>query len=410
MSWNIMKINLKNDKEETGKKYIFIAFILNLCLLGDNILIKLFSESFVLPYISPLYFFLISICIIFFLPGIHTLGKNQIKNQTIGLCIASGVIYIAINFIVGLILKDIALTPYDISPKGIINNILAYLPEIIASIMVRSYAVNAFYKKSKYPLLWIIVISLYLSALEFNYVKLATIRSYEDFFVFLAQNIIPTICLSFLMTIICLIGGSIPCIYYICINKIFLFIFPFLPSLPWIAESVINIAYPVILSLFIWEEYTLLSHLKPAAKKENIFSLSVFLVISVAFVWFIIGVFPIYPSVILTGSMEPDIYPGDVVLIEKFSSKEDIYNLREKDIINFKREHITITHRIIKIKSDESGNLSFITKGDSNVSEDPWIVLPNDLNGTIKKTLPKIGIPILFLHSNKNRPEGVTDH
>lgn len=410
MSWNMMKINLGSEKEETGREYIFISLILSLCLLGDNILIRLFPKSYISQYISPLYFILISICIMFFLPGIHTLGKNKIKSQIIGICIASSVIYIAINFIIGLILKNIALTPYDISPKGIFNNIWTYLPKIIASIMVRDYSVNTFYKKSKYPMFWIIVISFYLSALEFNYVKLTTIRSYEEIFILLVQNIIPIICLSFLMTTICLVGGDLPCIYYICINKVFLFVFPFLPSLPWIAESVINIVYPVMLSLFIWEEYTLLSRLKPVARKENIFSFSAFLLISVAFLWFVIGVFPIYPSVILTGSMEPLIYPGDVVLIEKVSSKEDIYNIKEMDIINFKKEDITITHRVIEIKTDESGNLSFITKGDNNKSEDPWVVPPNDLNGIIRKTLPKVGIPILFIHSNRNIPEGVTDY
>lgn len=408
MNSNIMKLNLKNEREEIGDKYFIIALILNLCLLGDNLLIKLSSGSNILGYLSPLYFILISVAIIFFLPSIHSLGKNKIQNQIIGLCVASSVIYIAINFTVGLILKEIAMTPYNISPNGIINNLFTYLPEIIASIMVRAYSVNVFYKKSKYPVLWIIVISLYLAALNFNYIKITTIRSYEEIFIFVVQNIIPAISLSFLMTIICLIGGSIPCIYYICINRIFLFVFPFLPSLPWIAESVINIAYPIILSLFLWEEYTLLSQLKPPARKESVFSYSAFLLASVAFLWFVIGVFPIYPSVILTGSMEPLIYPGDIVLIEKFSSEEDIYNLKENDIINFKREEINITHRIIEIKSDEAGNLSFITKGDNNKSEDPWLVLPNDLNGSIKKTLPKVGIPVLFIHSNKNIPEGVT--
>lgn len=189
-----------------------------------------------------------------------------------------------------------------------------------------------------------------------------------------------------------------------------MFVFPFLPSLPWVAESVIGIAYPIILSMFIWEEYKILSHLKPSTQKENIFSFSASLIFLVVFSWFVVGVFPIYPSVILTGSMEPLIYPGDVVLIRKLMSEKEVYKLKEGDIINFKMEDITITHRIKEIKSDEAGNLSFITKGDNNDSEDNWVVPPNDLVGTIEKVVPKIGLLVLLMHSSDNIPKGVSDY
>jgi signal peptidase len=236
------------------------------------------------------------------------------------------------------------------------------------------------------------------------------VRSLEDLFICIAQDIMPKITLSFLMTVLCLTGGSIPCIYYMCISKIFMFLFPFLPSLPWVAESVIGITYPIILSMLIWEEYKILSHLKPSSQKENIFSFSASLIFLVVFSWFIVGVFPVYPSVILTGSMEPLIYPGDVVLIKKIKTEEEVYKLKKGDIINFKMENITITHRIAEIESDEAGNLSFITKGDNNDTQDPWVVPPNDLKGTIEKVVPKIGLPVLMIHKNDNIPEGVSGY
>jgi signal peptidase len=411
MNNDIMKINAGNNLEQTGNEYLLIVFFINLCLLGDNLLIKVLPASFkFIKYISPACFILITICIVFFLPAIHTLGKNRIRNIIIGFSIAGSVVYIAINYGAGLFLKNIALSPYDISPKGVIGNIAVQIPEIIAFIMVRSYSVNAVYKKTVHPVFWIAVISLYLAALQFNFTKLSIVRSLEDLFICIAQDIMPKITLSFLMTILCLAGGSIPCIYYMCINKIFMFLFPFLPSLPWVAESVIGIAYPIILSMLIWEEYKILSHLKPSSQKENIFSFSASLIFLVVFSWFIVGVFPIYPSVILTGSMEPLIYPGDIVMIKKIKTEEEVYKLKEGDIINFKMGNITITHRIAKIESDEAGNLSFITKGDNNDAQDPWVVPPNDLKGTIEKVVPKIGLPVLMIHKNDNIPEGVSNY
>ena len=166
----------------------------------------------------------------------------------------------------------------------------------------------------------------------------------------------------------------------------------------------------IILSMFILEEYKVLSHLKPSLKRESIISFSAAMVLLVAFAWFIVGVFPIYPSVILTGSMEPDIYPGDVVIIEKILSEEEVYKLKEGDIINFKIEDITVTHRIEEVILDEAGNLSFITKGDNNDSADKWLVLPNDLKGTVKKVVPKVGLPIVWAHTNENIPEGVIEN
>lgn len=41
--------------------------------------------------------------------------------------------------------------------------------------------------------------------------------------------------------------------------------------------------------------------------------------------------------------------------------EKDIYNLSKGDIINFKREDITITHRIKEVITDEAGNRSFET-------------------------------------------------
>ena len=49
------------------------------------------------------------------------------------------------------------------------------------------------------------------------------------------------------------------------------------------------------------------------------------------FYWFCIGVFSIYPTVILTGSMEPGIMPGDAVIIKRVAEEDDIYKLAVGD-------------------------------------------------------------------------------
>ena len=87
--------------------------------------------------------------------------------------------------------------------------------------------------------------------------------------------------------------------------------------------------------------------------------------------------------------------------------EKEVYQLKTGDVINFKRDNITITHRIAEVIKDESGNVTFRTKGDNNDSPDNEIVSPNDINGTLIKVVPKIGIPVLILKSGEPVPEGV---
>ena len=98
------------------------------------------------------------------------------------------------------------------------------------------------------------------------------------------------------------------------------------------------------------------------------------------------------------------------MLIQKLSSEGEIYRLSEGEIINFKRDKITITHRIVGVIKDEAGNVSFQTKGDNNDSADVQPVLPNDINGTVRQVIPKVGLPVLLMKSGEAVPEGVTDH
>ena len=60
-----------------------------------------------------------------------------------------------------------------------------------------------------------------------------------------------------------------------------------------------------------------------------------------------------------TGSMSPTMEKGDIVII-KIGDE-----IREKDIITYKKENVFITHRIEQINGD-----SIIAKGDNNNTED----------------------------------------
>ena len=92
---------------------------------------------------------------------------------------------------------------------------------------------------------------------------------------------------------------------------------------------------------------------------------------------------------VLSGSMEPEFYPGDMV-ITKHKNKTDI-NLN--DIVTFRdKDGVIITHRII-----EETPKGYITKGDNNNVEDADIITENNIIGEVKFSIPKLGYVMDFL-------------
>ncbi len=108
------------------------------------------------------------------------------------------------------------------------------------------------------------------------------------------------------------------------------------------------------------------------------------------------SVFGITPMVVQSGSMSGNakdhIEVGDLI----FTVKPNIAELKKGDIISYMEGDIAVTHRIVDIKTDENGKLSFITKGDANNTEDP-AVSEDAVFGIYKGRIAKLGDFAMFL-------------
>ena len=93
--------------------------------------------------------------------------------------------------------------------------------------------------------------------------------------------------------------------------------------------------------------------------------------------------------IVLTGSMEPSISPGDVIITAPIENKEPHIN----DVIayqakRFNGENVAVfSHRII----DGDLENGFIVKGDANKSPDPQKPKAEDILGVVLFTIPFIG-------------------
>ncbi|MCI5726201.1 MAG: signal peptidase I [Clostridium sp.] len=93
--------------------------------------------------------------------------------------------------------------------------------------------------------------------------------------------------------------------------------------------------------------------------------------------------------VVLTGSMEPSISPGDYITVVK----TDVNKLEVGDVITYKFNGATVTHKIVEI-----GNDTVTTQGTANnVADDP--IDKSNIVGKYLFKIPKVGYVMSFLSS-----------
>ena len=96
--------------------------------------------------------------------------------------------------------------------------------------------------------------------------------------------------------------------------------------------------------------------------------------------------------VVLSGSMEPAIKIGSVVIVKPVSE----YNVG--DIITFgpvTRTKTPTTHRIVDVAA-QTGNLVYVTKGDANDDPDGRSVTEKDVIGKVLFSVPYFGFIVDF--------------
>ncbi|MCH1981799.1 signal peptidase I [Ruminococcus sp. OA3] len=108
------------------------------------------------------------------------------------------------------------------------------------------------------------------------------------------------------------------------------------------------------------------------------------------------GVFGIKPAVVLSGSMEPDIKPGDLIFIHDIGAED----LKKDDVICYLLSGKAVTHRIVDITTGENGKIQYITQGDANNAVDQAAVDEQQVQGVWKGgRVGGMGDVILFMQS-----------
>lgn len=128
-------------------------------------------------------------------------------------------------------------------------------------------------------------------------------------------------------------------------------------------------------------------------------SIGAIVMIVVLYAGLMSGLFKFYFLAIGSGSMEPNLFRGDMILVEK---SRDYKDMQVGDVLVYHYSNVVMVHRIAEISKD-GNNYIFQTKGDNNASNDAWQVKQSDIIGLAKGRIAMFGYPTLWLNELFNK-------
>lgn len=106
----------------------------------------------------------------------------------------------------------------------------------------------------------------------------------------------------------------------------------------------------------------------------------------------------VFPLIVLTDSMYPQIKSGDLIICNTAEAPE----IAVGDVISFfdpmGSGTSVVTHRVLEVVT-EDGEISFRTKGDNNNAEDQVLVPQKNLIGIYRSRVPAMGNVAMFMQT-----------
>lgn len=215
-------------------------------------------------------------------------------------------------------------------------------------------------------------------------------------FLLFALTFLPSLTENILCSWITYHFGFKPSLIYVLIIKLYPYLLPIIPNPNEYIYSIIFFLLPIIIlfKLRKWLTMDRVNEEVERSRKKQLWPYIPLTIIVITLVYFVSGYFKYYAVAIATGSMVPTINKGDVVIVNQQFTEDD---LETGAVIAYKYGGKVIVHRINDlIKKDKT--IIIYTKGDANNDIDGWKVTPDMIIGIVKKKVPAIGFPTIWLN------------
>lgn len=374
-------------------KNITIAIIILMLIYGllANLKLVFNINAIYLYIINPLFW--ITLAVFLKIAIGKSYQKSRIKKEVIQYILIAVIIYILTYMISGLFIT-FGNNPYFTTVKGFLINLWMFGTVIISKEYIRYRLINNVYENDKKEIAILVSLIYIIIEIELNkYIntKITLLFALKD----ICQNLIPLIAKNVLYSYISMKSDWKPASIYELFTKLYLWLSPILPNAPWIMVAIIETTIPTILFFYIRYANSKNSEIKSRQEIENVNpknSIPLVVLVILA-IWFTIGVFPVKPIAVASGSMEKELYVGDVVIVKKCNAN-DIVN---GDIIQYQMKGYTVIHRVIE-KKQKNGEYYFTTKGDNNPSEDKESVKEEQVLGKVIFKVKYLGYPAIWLN------------
>ncbi len=101
----------------------------------------------------------------------------------------------------------------------------------------------------------------------------------------------------------------------------------------------------------------------------------------------------------LTGSMAPEIAPGDITVVTPLAVDDVAAGMVIAYHIPID-DHRVVTHRVVAVERGENGSVTVQTKGDANEAVDPWkATLQGDTAWQVRAVVPEVGSVLQVLRT-----------
>ena len=224
-----------------------------------------------------------------------------------------------------------------------------------------------------------------------------TIKFDKETFLLVAITFLPSISENILCSFLSLKFGYKPNIIYLLIVKLYSYLLPLVPNPNEYLYSLIFLIFPLLVFLKIknWiskDRTNAIDIQDYNCNKQTIFYFLPLILFTALLVYVVSGYFRYYAIAVASGSMEPQISKGDVVIVDT-----NVKDYTKSDIIAYRYEGKIIVHRIFKIVNTDK-DFFIYTKGDANNDYDKYKITKDMIIGVVKFKIPVIGYPTVLLN------------
>ena len=323
------------------------------------------------------------------LPGFRTLAKQYLQKTFIGIGLSIAFLQIFLFMICGLF-TGFGRNPASLTPLGITENLFFIGFMLIGMEISRAWLIGLLGKR--HPFLALAAVTLFYTLLSIPLSQMIGFKIQMQSTNLVISSWVPLLAENLLASFLAMLAGARASLAYRGLLAAFWWFCPILPNLNFSLKGLIGTAVPVLGLIAVSSYYS--SQVNRGKSRRLSRSTSfpagwvVTALLSVIIVWFAVGLFPLQPSLVPSGSMIPTIRPGDVVIV----AKSQAGSVTLGDIVEYHdvRENLNIVHRVIEVHG-EDGQRYFITKGDNNSSPDADPVPAQNVIGKVVFNIPKVG-------------------